>query len=234
MACVTKWVFQKIEEEDNVSPGCPICRASLLPPEEASQVAKNEAEKRELELNMWVRKLSSWTPGGGRRYTYQDTWIQQAEKLWDDLCNEILDDLDQFDFPPGPANAIEGTGAIESFYCGNAPVAEKFLSFGTVFHFYLAYFRGGRRPDGKIPRNFPERYKALMKHLKAGSDAGIDEDSWRVRQAYQRPHYQLEVFRRRMEQSRARLSERIDQIKPNSVTSQSPSGGRMRLWPRGT
>lgn len=134
MACLTKWAFRQIEEEGNLSPGCPFCRTSLLRGGRPTQDASLQSE--ENELNFWVQEVSSWTPGGDVQYDNDDTWIQRAESLWDELCNQILDDLGAFDFSHGPAAEIES-------FLRTALSAERFLSFGTVFHFYQAYFGQG-------------------------------------------------------------------------------------------
>ena len=208
MACLITWAFQQIEEVGNALPGCPFCRAQLLTREGPNRAAAQESDDLS---RIWLPAIAGWTPGGDEQYDQLDSaefWIQRAEQLWDNLCNEILDDLDLFDFAddrPGPE--------IELFVCGKAVVAEQFLSFGTVFHFYQNYIRLGWRPDtDTLPRRFPVRYKALIDHLKTAADLGIGEEEWRVRQAYHRPQNQLDVFCRRMERSRANLGERAARI----------------------
>ena len=136
MACLTSWAFRQIEEVGNI-PGCPFCRAPLLKPEEPIASAIRNRDQDFL-ATIWLPGLVTWTPGGDEQYDQTErgeTWIKRAEELWDDLCKEILDDLDVFYEARGPS------AAIEAFICGNAVSAERFLSFGNVFNFYQHYFR---------------------------------------------------------------------------------------------
>lgn len=52
----------------------------------------------------------------------------------------------------------------------------------------------------------------LIEHLKT-AEAEVDEESWRVRQAFQGPQNQLDGFRRRMERSRANLSQQVEKVR---------------------
>ena len=90
--------------------------------------------------------------------------------------------------------------------------AEQFLSLGTVFQFYLKVSQPGWGLDSDMLRRFPVRYRNLIRHLKKVSTVRLNVLSWRVRQAYQSPHNQLDMFRHRMEQSRVKLAERVEQI----------------------
>ncbi|KAI4218351.1 MAG: hypothetical protein L6R36_009003 [Xanthoria steineri] len=209
MACLITWAFQQIEEVGNALPGCPFCRAPLQNREGPNRAAVQDSDQNGV-ISVWLPALAGWTPCGDEQYDQLDSaesWIQRAEQLWDDLCKEILDDLDVFDFTDGPGAAIEG------FLCSNAVVAKQFLSFGTVFHFYQNYIRLGWRPDsGTISRRFAVPYHELTDHLRTAADLGIGEEEWRVRQAYYRPQNQLDVFCRRMERSRANLGERAAKL----------------------
>ncbi|KAL8653564.1 MAG: hypothetical protein Q9210_002018 [Variospora velana] len=86
MACLTEWMFQQLEEEGNLSPGCPVCRTLLLRIGGSSQGVTFRSE--EWETNRWVQALSSWG------HDNDDAWSHLAETLWDELCNGMLDDLD--------------------------------------------------------------------------------------------------------------------------------------------
>lgn len=209
MACLTTWTFQQIEEVENRSPGCPFCRSPLLNLEGPNPAANRDSDDYCL-TSVWLPALASWTPGGDEQYDQSDdadTWIQHAEHLWDDLCKEILNDLDAYYFSHGPGLAIR------AFLCGNAVAAEQFLSFGTVFQFYQNYFLLGWRPlANSIPGDFPVRYKKLIDHLKTASTVRLDEEKWRVRQAFQSPQHQLDEFRGRMERSRAKLGARVGRV----------------------
>ena len=216
MACLTTWAFRRIEELEDRFPGCPFCRAPLL-----NSVGSNTASRilsEEDEVNsIMLPALASWSPGHGDQYAQldddADAWIQRAEQLWDDLCKQILDDLDDVNLTHGLS------GAVESFICGNAVVAEQFLSFGTIFQFYLYYSRPNRPSHGwhsweeSYTRDFPSVYKRLINHLKSASTVGLHEDNWRVQQAFKRPQNQLDIFYRRVEQSRANLSRRVEEAK---------------------
>ncbi|KAL8928324.1 MAG: hypothetical protein Q9172_001008 [Xanthocarpia lactea] len=141
MACLTNWAFRQIEEVGNISPRCPFCRAPLLEPEKSTASAIRKRDEDEL-ANILLPALLTWTPGGEEQYDQTEraeTWIQRAEKLWDDICKEILDDLDVFYEAHSPG------GAIEAFICGNAIMAERFLSFGNVFNFYQHFIHRGWR-----------------------------------------------------------------------------------------
>lgn len=216
MACLATWAFRQIEEVENRFPGCPLCRAPLLNSVGSNTAFRIESEENEVNI-IWLPALASWSPGHDDQYGQldddADSWIERAEQLWDDLCKQILDDLDDVNFTYGRSGAVEG------FICGNAVVAEQFLSFGTVFHFYQYYSRPNRPRygwhswDESFTRNFPLVYKRLINHLKTASTVMLDEDNWRVWQAFKRPQNQLDIFYRRMEQSRANLSKRVEEAK---------------------
>ena len=213
MACLITWTFQQIEEVGNALPGCPFCRAPLLSREGPYRLVVKQVDQF---YHLWLPAIARWTPGGDEKYDQFDSaefWIQRAEQLWEDLCNEILDDLDVFDFAGGPSPAIL------AFIGRKGEIAEKFLSFGTVFHFYQDYIRlGWRPPANTIPMRFPVRYKELIDHLTTAADLGIREEEWRVRQAYHRPQNQLDVFCRRMERSRAKLGEHAVRLQRTVMT----------------
>ncbi|KAL8649531.1 MAG: hypothetical protein Q9226_005541 [Calogaya cf. arnoldii] len=227
MACLTKWVFK--EMNGTVTPlhwlRCPYCRITILP-KEAIQAGRQEEEQRDMEkrLNEEIRRLAGWTPGGGPPSVDErfETWILRAEELWTDLCNAILDDLDDFsDFPNYPIErptAADGVRSISNFHT-KAQVAERVLSFGTVFQFYLVFqYQWERHVSTQVHYYFPERYQALMNHLKTAEKETMappvifffNDYEWRVRQAYQSPQSQLDVFRSWMEKSRARLGQLVE------------------------
>ncbi|KAL8672051.1 MAG: hypothetical protein Q9168_003478 [Polycauliona sp. 1 TL-2023] len=200
--CLTTWVFQEIHQGlENDTLECSLCRKSLRNPESTE----------EKDINAAVQKLSNWSPGGGPQYDNDkdQEWVVQAWALWIDLCRAIIDQLET----SNPSYSI--VARIENFLEDAGP-AEQFLGFGTVFHFYQAYFHLQWRPDPMICATFPGRYNDLINHLKTASEVGIDEEAWRVRMAYREDcshQNHLEVFKEWMDHIRAKFSKDIARVR---------------------
>ncbi|KAL8787210.1 MAG: hypothetical protein Q9213_002321 [Squamulea squamosa] len=208
MACLVTWMFNQIEADSNLeanrnlSPRCPMCRASLL--------SRNQTPSDEDDLQFWVQELASWSPG--QPQLVNEDWIREAERLWADVCNDLLDTLDR------RAHLSAGEplwGPIETFTCGTGPVTERFLSFGTVYTFYMAYFRLGYRPETNPFFSRLVLFNALITHLRTCEE--VDEH-WRVFQAFQSPVPQVSEFARRMERSRRMLGERVQKASEGQIS----------------
>ncbi|KAL8767560.1 MAG: hypothetical protein Q9209_005977 [Squamulea sp. 1 TL-2023] len=189
MACLVTWIFNQIEGDSNPgansnpSPRCPMCRASLL--------SRNRTRLDEDDMKFWLQVLASWSPGEAE-YVDED-WIRKAERLWADVCNDLLDNLDQ-----RVRLSADGPlwGPIEVFICGSACVTERILSFGNVYNFYLAYFRLGYRPETHPAFERPILLDALIAHVRTCKE---DDDQWRLFQAFRSPPPQVGEYARRME-----------------------------------
>ncbi|KAL8990290.1 MAG: hypothetical protein Q9169_008159 [Polycauliona sp. 2 TL-2023] len=104
LTCLVIWVFEQTENAGTPSPGCPCCRAPLW---ESSDTAARSEMDEEVDVSYWLQGLNNWTPGGDDQWPGDGIWIKRAEDLWTELCDKILDDLDQPDFSGGVAAELE-------------------------------------------------------------------------------------------------------------------------------
>lgn len=183
MTYLTTYTFLQIEVLENPSPRYPFCREILLN-REGPVTSTRTRDETDL-YKIWFPAIASWTPGSKDKYSQTDTadaWIRRAEYLWDNLCNAILDRLDNIDLSIGLYELIE------SFFYGSTYITERFLCFGTILNFYNVYINQNWRPETPgIPREFPERYNLLIAHLNTASRVDLDEDTWRCQSAYYGP-----------------------------------------------
>lgn len=99
------------------------------------------------------------------------------------------------------------SGEIRYFLDTLLPPIERFLSYGNVHAFYLAYKRPGFTVEKLIETQFPAPYVSLTRFLESCS---LDEISWRVYSTFQSSEPRADEFRIRLERAKARLSERIE------------------------
>ncbi|KAI4254582.1 MAG: hypothetical protein L6R42_007139 [Xanthoria sp. 1 TBL-2021] len=201
MTCLLAWNFEEFRRHSD--PTCPYCRKPLLEGS-ADQPAALEAstpDEDDEDLIDWIQELASWIPGDS--VNVDKRWIRFAEQLWKEICDKMLDYIEDLEY----FGSRSLSGEIEYFLCTLIPPIEGFLSYGTVYAFYIAYTRPGYTVDRLIETQFRMPYRWLANFLRKCT---LDEASWRVYSAFHGAESRVDEFRRRIGWTRAVLSERIE------------------------
>ncbi|KAL8831399.1 MAG: hypothetical protein Q9170_005313 [Blastenia crenularia] len=189
---------------------CPLCREPIL------DNLRLMDEVTALHSRRRFQQLARWTPGNAIGDRDLIGWIRAAERMWRAFCEGMLWYVERHSL----VYLQQLDGAVAEFLDRRAPSPERVLSFGTVYHFYQAYFRQGWRPEQDELDEFGTLFTVLMEHLgrREFDDAGLER--WRIFQAFQSPVSQLGDWRIRMEQSRVGLSRFVDLLdsRPTSPT----------------
>ncbi|KAI4098044.1 MAG: hypothetical protein LQ339_006612 [Xanthoria mediterranea] len=201
MICLLGWNFEEFRRHS--VPTCPVCRELLFerpvhPPATLEATTPDEDDE---DLIDWIQELASWIPGDSVRV--DEDWISFAEQLWKEICDAMLDYIEGMEY----FGSRSLSGEIEYFLYTLLPSIEGFLSYGTVYAFYLAYTRPGYTVDTLIETQFKMPYRWLIRFL---GKCTLDEASWRVYSAFKGAESRVDEFRRRIERSRAVLSERVE------------------------
>lgn len=208
VSCFMTWILKQIDDGTGKS-YCPFCTTSFLD----LPTAPNH------ELDRWIDLLAGHSLGNLGVFKHDDIRkIRRAEKLWDNLCSDILAYVEI----GVSLTEIPLTFRTEEYLYGSGSVAEEFLSFGTVFHFTLqSKFELGRLRLRRLPKVILKRYDKLVEYLQADANRSVftfmvldenrgdmytDETPWRAFDAYQGPNH-LPEYRRRLEWCRWKLLE---------------------------
>lgn len=149
----------------------------------------------------WIQELANRIPGDSVHV--DEDWILLAEHFWKELCDEMLDYVEDMAY----FGRRSLSGEIEYFLYTLLPSVEGFLSYGTIYAFYLAYTRPGYTVDTLIETHFNLPYRILTQFLQK---CRLDETSWRVYSAFKGAESRIDEFRRRIDRTRAVLSERVE------------------------
>ena len=102
-------------------------------------------------------ELIDWMPGDSGIDFVHDYWTDEAEYRFTVLCDKMLEYLDSCEYFGGRSLSSE----IRYFLYTLLPPIEKFLSYGNVHTFYLAYNGSGFTVEKPIETQFPAPYVSL-------------------------------------------------------------------------
>ncbi|KAL8714455.1 MAG: hypothetical protein Q9220_001788 [cf. Caloplaca sp. 1 TL-2023] len=133
------------------------------------------------QLRNWTEYLAQWTPS--ERFTKSKEVIRdirKAERLWAQLCDGILDTLDR----EVAQSRLPVHQKIQDLTTGRGIMAQRILSFQTVYTFYLSFATGhcDIRAEEYTQLQIQNQYLDLVTHLKGM--VNIDEE-WRIFQAFE-------------------------------------------------
>ncbi|KAL8993811.1 MAG: hypothetical protein Q9169_006067 [Polycauliona sp. 2 TL-2023] len=182
------------------APRCPHCRELIVQGLTIDDLPVEDDE----DLADWIHELASWVPGDSVTLSTNDNWcIRHAEKLWTNICDSMLEYMENFEY----FGSRSLGGEIEYFLYTLMPAIEGFLSYGTVYNFHPAFRSPGFTVDKLIETQFQLPYRWLTRFLRK---CKVDDVSWRVSSAFQGEKSRIDEFRRRIEWTRGLLSERVE------------------------
>ena len=192
MTCLLGWAFNQFRH--HIVPTCPYCRKPIVQGLADQLTAVEDQDDEE---------LIDWMPGDSGIDFVHDYWTDEAEYRFTVLCDKMLEYPDSCEYFGGRSLSSE----IRYFIYTLLPPIEKFLSYGNVHTFCLAYKGSGFTVEKPIEMQFPAPYVSLTRFLDRSS---LDETLWRVCSAFQSSEPRFDEFRLRLQRAKARLRKRIE------------------------
>ncbi|KAL8953136.1 MAG: hypothetical protein Q9222_001019 [Ikaeria aurantiellina] len=199
MSCLLDWTFARFRRDGETAMQCPICKTFFSTSPESETVGDED-------LRRWTQNLATWNLGNSEEFdTNTIRTIRRAEELWANLCDAVLDTLDR----KIVRSRDPLVNRIEDLLCGIGFLAQRILSFGSVYNFHVARSKQAYDLDWETQTGLQIQapYSELIAHLR-GMGKGDEDENWRVFQAFEGPE-SYQDSRRRLQSIRSALQDQI-------------------------
>ena len=223
-SCLMEWIAQE-GTQDPKNAQCPTCRCEVLPQtvkrvQKRAKTHRSSActEDAKYYFDTIFRQVKNYNPIKVQMLYYgmtkdAKTWMDIAEKLWDDLCITIYDELQMGDEDYAEHSYDDLHGKLECFECLLRPVAERILVFAHPSNLYIARKMGLWDSLGSLDPVQQAALDRLFKHFDEDAPEFTYIKSWRVYSAFGDQELSIVKYRQWVQNARERLIDRIERAK---------------------